>query len=289
MKKILLLIVPLFLFVSCCRVEERRLRSYIAGFYEVADFDAKVAGSGYVALFWTCRPIAGEHYTLPVDMSTFLSRGERATRFNDLVTRHNDLGYNRVVTFIVHPIGRDYSATSAVSINVVTNVDFDEQHPAGSSLNDVILLLSASPKRFIQSGYKETYNWHQKPPECPTNRVLHWFPPTPYRPNHHPVKGYLSELKAEDLLLLGLGGGFFGPSRDTMEIEGHPGLFIYSVSDFFGYLFFSRFPDNLHQTYNMTITIHLEDGREFSQTVEMSFLPSSDPGLPFDPDFPFLH
>ena len=35
-------------------------------------------------------------------------------------------------------------------------------HPANSSLGDLVLLLSTSPIRFIQSNYNETYDWNSQ-------------------------------------------------------------------------------------------------------------------------------
>ncbi len=59
--------------------------------------------------------------------------------------------------------GDDYivSAMPLNSINIVSDKDFDTEHPAGSSLNDMFTLEYASAWNLIQSNYDPKINIHQ--------------------------------------------------------------------------------------------------------------------------------
>ena len=50
-------------------------------------------------------------------------------------------------------------------IDVVSNANFDAQHPSGTSLNDLVYFISVSPKKYIDSGYNYSYDWANKTPE----------------------------------------------------------------------------------------------------------------------------
>ncbi len=82
-------------------------------------------------------------------------KGSERAAFDALATKHDDIGYHQDVfsssscptsphTFLAH----DFA-----SIIVTSDADFDEQHPAGTSLNDLVQYMTYSPYPFIQSGY----------------------------------------------------------------------------------------------------------------------------------------
>ncbi len=63
--------------------------------------------------------------------------------------------YGDTTCFKVRDIGRFYSvcASPLDSINVIADKDFDSDHPAGTSLNDVLSIRYSSAYDLIQSGY----------------------------------------------------------------------------------------------------------------------------------------
>lgn len=82
--------------------------------------------------------------------------------FDSLAAKHNDTTYNRIVTepdipgmvftSACNPVG---NAEDFVAINVVSDHDWDEQHPAGTSLNDIVSLSTRSYRQYIKSGYDD--------------------------------------------------------------------------------------------------------------------------------------
>ena len=79
-------------------------------------------------------------------------------KYRDLCRKHGDVGYNRKIAYLS---GRDvvYNASDLLSVKVYSDRDFDAEHPAGSSLADIVRFLSCSPKEYIASGYKSLYRY----------------------------------------------------------------------------------------------------------------------------------
>jgi hypothetical protein len=224
-----------------------------------------------VVCFWEAESIGLElknnniaMYWRDGRMVSFESKGEDAVRYDALCTKYNDLSYNKKTRYIEYIGCREYSSNEIFSIDVTTAVDFDEEHPAGSSLGDVVRLLSASPIKFIQSGYKETFDWNTQYPKeflKETNNFDKYFcfDDVLVAPHHHPVQGLLTELKQDDLQLLGLGYSI-PSSADPNSVYGY----------FFGYLTFEKEPAE-PGVHELTVTVRLADGRMLSQTIEKKF------------------
>ncbi len=77
-------------------------------------------------------------------------------------------------------------ADSIVSISVVSDQDFDDAHPAGALLDDVIYFHAISPYSYVKSHYA-TWN------DSVTSLI---------DGGYKTIEGYLSELKAEDFMLI---------------------------------------------------------------------------------------
>jgi hypothetical protein len=129
-----------------------------------------------------------------------------------------------------------------VSIEIVSDADFDEEHIAGTSLSNLIMFDSQSSKPYIDSGYVE-YDWGEV-------NTLFWERrgKEPYYPIHKNV----SELTACDVILLCTASGQDG----------------YNVA--YGYFHFESLP-TLSKQHNITVTITDERGRVFSDTIAMNF------------------
>jgi hypothetical protein len=241
----------LYLVLSCDRVTEERIRSYIVGFWEDETIYLELTKNSNIAMFW-----------YDGQMVSFESKGEDAKLYDALCQKYNDLNYYKKTRYTKYIGCREYSSNEIISIDVVSNLDFDVEHPAGSSLCDIVRLLSASPIRFIQSGYKETYDWEQCPQEFQKERefVFCYSCGEYVNLHHHPVHGLLTELNKDDLQLLGCGwdGGFakFEPP--------------FTYGYFFGYLTFEKEPD-VSGVHELTVTVSLANGRKISQTIEKAF------------------
>ena len=240
----------LFLLSACFGSETGRetirIRSYVVMFGEPNTFRMHLTGNNNIALFWEEN----------IRWVTFRDGGLDGVRYDKLATQYNDLSYNRIVNFIGSPIGRSYVSNEIASINVVSDTDFDAEYPAGTSLAGFVHLLSASPIRFIESGYQETFDWYNNYPVdfLRETSTFHYLISSPFRQNHFPISGVLLELEPNDFRLLGVGvpGG--------------------SVRDgwFFGFLVFDKEPDS-PGTHNLTVTIRRTNGQTLSQTIEKTF------------------
>lgn len=75
--------------------------------------------------------------------------------------RHGDNSYNRYSG--ANPVYvfncRNYICFDINTIDVISTEDFDEQHLAGTSLNDLIRFVGITPMPYIKSGYVDTYDW----------------------------------------------------------------------------------------------------------------------------------
>ena len=241
----------LLFFTVCTRVETVRIRSYVVEFMAPAAFQMQLTDNNNIVLYWS-------NFSQRV---SFQDRGTNGRLYDEFATRYNDLSYNRRTRFMGFPEGRSYVSNGIVSVDVRSDTDFNAEHPAGASLANFVRLLSASPIRFIESGYRETFDWRRDYPVdfLRETATFYWIIGgwEPLHPNSFPVNEVLSEFEPDDFRLLGVGGGFFPlPSGD--------------FGWFFGFLVFDREPENLG-THNLTVTIYRTCGQVLSQTIEKRF------------------
>ena len=235
-------------------IETARIRSYVVAFGEFTSFGMELTDRNNIALYWsgTGRWV------------NFENRGFEGRRYDELATQYNDLNYNRRTRFGPLPAGRSYVSNRITSINVVSDTDFNAEHPAGTSLANFVRLLSVSPMRFIESGYRETFDWQRNYPadflrETATfhHSFVHDMIDRRSFPQYHfPISEVLSELEQSDFRLLGTGDQLYLPSG--------------SRGWFFGFLVFDKEPENLG-IHNLTVTIHRTNGQVLSQKIAKTF------------------
>lgn len=90
------------------------------------------------------------------------SQGEGAQEFDKLAAKHNDTTYKGLIRYLVQPRYIMFENHSTIvdieSISVTSTEDWDEAHPAGTQLNDLITYAAAPIQQFINSNYdKEKY------------------------------------------------------------------------------------------------------------------------------------
>ena len=117
--------------------------------------------------------------------------GKKKDFYNQLCEKHNDVSYNRRVRVYFYDQGlnprcfRDF-----VNLEVWSSADWDAEHPAGTSLNDLARFSSNTPWPYIQSGYTQKY--HEQ-----------------LNGEYYPVDKLISELTPDDMTLLPRGGFYF--------------------------------------------------------------------------------
>ncbi len=173
-----------------------------------------------------------------LDMSSscmYSDTGEKKEQYDALCEKYGDMTYNRK-DFIYY--GGDnmpsFQMYSFVSVEITSDADYDDLHPAGSSLADLFIFESTSAKPFVDSGY-EMYEY------------VWWIDGQTYETPLYPVRKKASELTEYDLMLL---------CTDREDIAGK--------------LEFESYP-TLSKTHTFTVTFTDERGETFSDSLQMTF------------------
>ena len=106
--------------------------------------------------------------------------------YEELCEKHNDTYYNRRVEInhsVVGPTPWLRCARDFVGLEVWSSADWDAEHPAGTSLNDLTRFSSETPWPYIRSGYVEKYS-DEKDGE------------------YYPIDKLVAELTPDDMTLL---------------------------------------------------------------------------------------
>ena len=83
---------------------------------------------------------------------------EEAERFMEIAERNGDLSYNRYEPEFI--FSNTCCADNFKSIEIkCLNAAWDEAHPAGSSLNDIVSIHHCSYADYIHKGYPDNYKW----------------------------------------------------------------------------------------------------------------------------------
>ena len=95
--------------------------------------------------------------------STYKPTQEQYDKYMELCEKHRDYEYKHKIEILPfkdkegngcgYVKGYTYWDITPVSIDIASNADFDETHPAGTSLNDITLFTTFSPYPFIKNGY----------------------------------------------------------------------------------------------------------------------------------------
>lgn len=128
-------------------------------------------------------------------------------KYNLLCVKNNDMSFNMETVFItMNAYTEAVCANDFVSIALVSDIDFDAVHPAGTSLADIVEFRTASPKRYIDSGYTEEYRY-------PDEREFDFYPHTFMYKWFWPVRARMSELTEYDLSMMKSGDGVLAAFR----------------------------------------------------------------------------
>jgi hypothetical protein len=223
MKKILLVLLIAGGLTSCFKEEKEFTRSYVLSYYGMDNID-----------------LGGNYYEKTIYILTFTryelghykSTGAKKQVYDALCEKHGDMTFLReqVTWGPGGPVTVEFLGIDFLSIDITSDSAFDEEHPAGVSLGDIVLFNSYSVKPYIDSGYTSTYD----------NDV------------YHPVNKHLSDLTQDDLILIG----------KYKYSSGDP--------DYIGKLTFDKEP-TLSKIHTFTVTMTADDGRVFTDSIEMTF------------------
>lgn len=234
-------IAVLMLIVSCSIRETYYARSMVSAYYS-GDMYLEELEKNKIFINFTTHKLLG-------------SRKSNTYTYDRLCEKHNDMTYNRKVKQLTaSPIDpNEFILTDYISISVISDADWDAGHSAGALLNDITMFLSASPKKYIDSGYKDKYDWKNGSHEYDTERYFYSFydsyPETRNKNPYHPIEKLVSELTIEDMILLGNGAPY---------------------SEILALLKFTSFP-TVEKKHNITVTLTTDEGETFSDTITMTF------------------
>ena len=242
MKRLILLsIVAMLLYIGCDRAKTVLFRSYINMYDYSENIQLKITEAGNIAIY---QKYTSEDDNIKTASYSFKSKGENKKIYDELCKIHNDLSYNQKRSYIVAPLWGRCSAIDFKEIDVISDKDFDSEHPAGTSLKDIVRFVSVSPKKFIDSGYKETFNWRRNRPEIfkKDSMILSLFQRE--TENYFPINRLLKDIGTDDMQML--------------PVNTH------------GILFFDKEP-TAEKEHTLTVTIDIGERKKLVRTITKVF------------------
>ena len=242
MKRLILLSISAMLLSTGCDVSKTRLfKSYITEYSYNKNIELKITNKGNIAIY---RKYTSEDDHIKTASYSFKSKGEEKKRYDELCKIHNDMSYNQKRSYIVAPLWGRCSAIDFKEIDVISDKDFDSEHPAGTSLKDIVRFVSISPKKFIDSGYKETFNWRRNKPkifkkESMISSMFH-----EETENYFPINGLLKDIGKDEMQML--------------------------PEDTHGILFFDKEP-TAEKEHTLTVTIDIGERKKLVRTITKVF------------------
>ena len=236
MKRLILLsIVTALLYQSCDRARYHVFKSYVTRYCKFEDIGIDTTKAGNIIIRGKGR----------VKQYSWRDEGGEKTTYEALCRKHNDLTYNKKREYRHSPEWGVCSAVDFIEIDIASNKDFDSEHPAGTSLKDIVRFVSISPKKFIDNGYKETFNWRRNRPEIfkkekETDRLFAYSESK----NYFPINGLLSDIGKDEMQML--------------PVNTH------------GILFFDKQP-TAEKEHSLTVTIYTREGKKFVRNITKVF------------------
>ena len=235
MKRLILLsIVTALLYQSCDRARYHVFRSYITEYCYSEDIDLDTTKAGNIII----------RSNGVINRYSWKDKGEEKRRYEEFCRNHNDLTYNKKREYHHSPEWGVCSAVDFIEIDIVSNNNFDSEHPAGTSLKDIVRFVSISPKKFIDSGYKETFNWRRNKPkifkkESMISSMFH-----EETENYFPINGLLKDIGSNEMQML--------------------------PEDTHGILFFDKEP-TAEKEHTLTVTIDIGERKKLVRTITKVF------------------
>ena len=212
MKRLILLsIVTALLYQSCDRARYHVFKSYVTRYCKFEDIGIDTTKAGNIIIRGKGR----------VKQYSWRDEGGEKTTYEALCRKHNDLTYNKKREYHLRPEWGVCSAVDFREIDIVSDKDFDAEHPAGTTLKDIVRFVSISPKKFIDSGYKDTFNWRRNRPEIFKKDSIIQIMFLSETESYFPINGLLKDIGSDEMQMLPVNthGILFFDKEPTAEKE----------------------------------------------------------------------
>ena len=183
------------------------------------------------------------------------STGANQERYVQLCEKHKDLSYNqyRVIGGVLDMESVTYSDCDFSRIAVTADKDFDERHPAGTNLSDIVRFMSWSPYRYILSGYSAYYHYDRSDVSEAFDTVMRIYINKEFFDKStdatcYPIDKLVKDLTGDDLTLVG--------GDDALAL--------------LGMLYFEKSPENEGE-YSITVRVETDNDRTLLNSVKLSF------------------
>lgn len=176
--------------------------------------------------------------------------------YEGLCQKHGDNKYNKVVHYLIQFSEPLHNASDLLSVKIFSDRDFDAEHPAGTSLADIVRFLSCSPKEYIGSGYKIKYKYDPEllSYEFRNTWGIYYRYSNKTEFEYYPIDKMLCDVTQDDLVLLG--------HHEICDSSYTPVKFCS--------LFFEKMPVGSGE-HLITVEITTDDGRVLSGEIAMDF------------------
>lgn len=222
--------------------------SYVLSYYSFGDIHINYTSTGHAEDSLWGIYIGPKKFTN--EWSANAQKEEDVAAFRAICERYGDTSYNRTVKGDKNYTIRMYNENELINIDVVSDADFDGEHPAGTSLADIMQFTTVSPMPYISSGYTDEFDWANYSGFSEWHNAMCNFATTNYYIYEnalHPTDMTLSDVTAEELKLMGFGNGFM-----------------------LAMLFFKKNP-TIDQTHTITVTLTGIDNVEYTASHEITF------------------
>ncbi len=235
MKRLILIsLVTALLYQSCDRARYHVFKSYVTRYCKFEDIGIDTTKAGNIIIRGKGRV---KHYS-------WRDEGGEKTTYEALCRKHNDLTYNKKREYHLRPEWGVCSAVDFREIDIVSDKDFDAEHPAGTTLKDIVRFVSISPKKFIDSGYKETFNWRRNRPEIFKKDSIIQIMFLSETESYFPINGLLKDIGSDEMQML--------------PVNTH------------GILFFDKEP-TAEKEHTLTVTIYIGARKKLVRTIKKVF------------------
>lgn len=253
MKKTLIIFSLILLLNSCDRLDRDISQSFVLAYFQMENenFQVSQLDSASVVMYTKEATMIGN----------WKSIGKAKKRYTSLAEKYGDVSYNREIS-VYHGLYINIVVDIDIkNIQVVSNNDYDERHPAGSDLSDMVNYIGASPYRFIQNNYakrtsdpvSERSILYFDNIACST--ILCSISEEELLQGYYLIEKRLSDLDIDDLKMIGIRSSFVNNNGKCYT---------------FGILELTQ-PPTLEKTHTLKVTMNLLDGTKAEDTVVMNF------------------
>lgn len=254
MKKTLIIFSLILLLNSCDRWDRDISQSFVLAYFQMENenFQVSQLDSASVVMYTKEATMIGN----------WKSIGKVKKRYTALAEKYGDVSYNREISVYHEHYINPVVDIDIKNIQVVSNNDYDERHPAGSDLSDMIKYIGASPYRFIQNNYakrtsdpvSERSILYFDNIACYT--ILSSISEEELLQGYYLIEKRLSDLDIDDLKMIGI--------CSSINYEKEGGIFSFGILEF-------TQPPTLEKTHTLKVTMNLLDGTKAEDTVVMNF------------------